>query len=148
MKKSVMNKNMMKKSVINRRTVAITVGTIGLFLLVLPFLPSDLVVHIDGNGVPTNFQNKYLFFLFFSVIDIVGSIFWVTLLKTRVAFFEMVSHKLNELIVLYFPVLMLTLLLMSLSATLKLISPMIIFFSIHGLYAVALVYAIFVNRNR
>ena len=132
----------------NKSTVMIMVGTISLFLLVLPFIPNDIVSQIDGNGLPTTFQNKYLFFLFFSLLDVFGSMLWLKLLKTRVAFFELMSHKLHELIELYFPVLMLTLLLMSLSTTLKLVSPTIIFFGIHGLYAMAVAYGIFVNRNR
>lgn len=91
---------------------------IGCTLLVfggaLLFLPDEMVSHINSNGISTNFSNKYVMFLTFILVDVIGSFFWNLVIHNlqKLAFFPTFKARLKN----YFAYLMLTLLFMILVA--------------------------------
>lgn len=91
---------------------------IGCTLLVfggaLLFLPDEMVSHINNNGISTTFSDKYVMFLTFILVDVIGSFFWNLVIHNlqKLAFFPTFKARLKN----YFAYLMLTLLFMILAA--------------------------------
>lgn len=98
----------------NKKSMILVSLTILLFLISLPFLPENIVSHLNAQGSPTSFTNKYFVFLAFVIVDLVGSIFFNLIIEKN-QFLSFMPIK-QERLTTYFSFLMLLLFVASLAA--------------------------------
>jgi uncharacterized membrane protein len=93
---------------LNKKSLLLVSFTILLFVVALPFIPENIVSHLNVEGNPTSFNSKYIVFFAFSCVDIVGSIFFNLIIEKN-QFLSFAPLK-QERLTTYFSFLMLLLL--------------------------------------
>lgn len=126
----------------NKKSFVLVCLTLLFFLISLLVIPQNIVSHINRFAVPTAFSNKYIMFLMFAAIDVVGSIFWNNMIN------KLQTMKLlpiiQEKLAIYFSFLMLVLLLTLMVST---ISPLLATCLLIGGHIVYILYLIF-NKQK
>lgn len=122
----------------NKKSLVLVCLTIFIFASALIFLPTNIASHLNGLGESTTFSNKYIVFLLFSIVDVVGSIFWNKIIEFSQNFKFINNLKLKDGIKTYFSFLMMLLLFSILFATFSTLPSVWLLIGGHVIYIIYL----------